>query len=318
MFVPRSSQESVPTNGSSATHGFSAALRQYLQWHSIEGHSPRTVQGYAEKLGNLERYLQREAPEALADLRCLTRAHIMGWLLALQATCQPPTIRSRYGAAKAFLNWCEDWEILPEGASPMRRIKAPKVPQTRKQTPTADDLNRILALCPPATLIGARRRAMVLVLATTGMRRAELAALRREDVDLEHGLIRIRWGKGQRERRVPLHREAMRALHRYGMHRHDQDHALWVTGAGVPLGYWGVGQEIRRLMDKAGLKGEWPDLCHAWRRRFAEQSSRQGMGRWEATTVGGWSDPKMLDFYARGLAAEERAAEEYRRFDPFK
>jgi len=59
-----------------------------------------------------------------------------------------------------------------------------------------------------ASLIDLRNRALLALLALTGMRRAEAAALQWRDIDFQNGVVAIRHGKGDKERTAPIIGEA--------------------------------------------------------------------------------------------------------------
>lgn len=61
-------------------------------------------------------------------------------------------------------------------------------------------------------MMGARRQAMLWLLATTGIRRRELTLLQLEDLDWKRMQVRIVHGKGQKERQVPFLLEAQRPM----------------------------------------------------------------------------------------------------------
>ena len=157
-----------------------------------------------------------------------------------------------------------------------------------------------------------------MVFSTTGMRKAELCSLEIADLDWEGHLIRIRSGKGQKERRVPFHPETERTMLDYLGLRNDELNELWVTKAGMKLSYSGLGQDLERLVEKAGLTGMIKDVCHIYRRTWAANSVRQKIHRPYIMAVAGWSTPDMLDLYIAEMATEEEEAQDaYRDFDPF-
>ena len=62
---------------------------------------------------------------------------------------------------------------------------------------------------------------MLWMLATTGVRRNEMWMLKNRDLDWDVSVIRVVYGKGQRERQVPFGRECQRAVLRYAQERRD-------------------------------------------------------------------------------------------------
>ena len=291
-----------------------SAAEQYHTWHLIEGHTAATVRASDQTLAHLVRYLA----SVIADTTPHCPLHIMGWMRAQQeAGNKPATLKTRFANIRAFYHWACDWDLVLE--TPFAKLRPPKVPRVRKRTPRAHHLHAMLDLCPSADFHGARRRAILLLFVSTGMRKKELSTLTLADLDWTAGLVRIVMGKGQKERRVPLQREAMRALLRYVQHRGGHAGALWVKKNGAAMTGWGIASQMRRLKQYAGFTNEdFDGLCHIYRRRFAEQAVQQEMGRWETTTIGGWTDPQMLDYYTRGLSEEEHAAAQFRRFEPLR
>ncbi len=79
--------------------------------------------------------------------------------------------------------------------------------------------------------------AIIRLLLDTGLRRAELAGLTVEDVDLDNQVLRVQ-GKGARVRLVPYGRKAATALDRYLRarlsHRDAGDTHLWLGQLGPP------------------------------------------------------------------------------------
>jgi len=65
------------------------------------------------------------------------------------------------------------------------------------------------------SLRAARHQTLIGLLAVTGMRPGEALALDRDDVDLHHGTVHVRAGKQKKQREVPLHPSAIRALRNY-------------------------------------------------------------------------------------------------------
>ena len=138
-----------------------------------------------------------------------------------------------------------------------------------------------------------------------------------EDLDWQRGQARVRNGKGQKERQVPFMREAQRPMLQYLRQRTDEYPCVWVSEEGKPLSYWGVDQDLRRLVERAGLKGQVKDICHIFRRTFAAHAVRQGVPRPHIQAIAGWSTPHMLDHYTAAMEAEEGAIESFKGFKPF-
>ncbi len=300
------------------SRGFPSVFASYVQWHRSEQHRPATIRAAEKKVRDaFGRWLEANAPDAYEDISLVTPFHIVAWTADMQARGNKDvTVRTKWVAVQGFFSWCEEWGLIEAFTSPFRTFRhPPKVEKVAKATPTPDDLERILALCPPSTFLGARRRAMVLMFATCGLRRSELAGIRLEDVDLGRGFIRV-MGKGGKERHVSIKGPLYKALHRYLAHRRDTSPWLWVTPQGDRLQYHSIANDMGRLEQRAGV--EIRDVCHAWRRFFAVESAKAGIPAQYIMQEAGWSSEAMLTRYTRSMAEAEAAAEAYRERRPFR
>lgn len=109
-------------------------------------------------------------------------------------------------------------------------------------------------LSPRGVVAGVERNtALVVMLAYSGLRVAELISLDRDDVDVEAGTIHVRHGKGDRERYVPLHALAAKALTRYLTSRFDQDAALFVSRKHRRLSTSQVRRVVQEVAGEAGI-----------------------------------------------------------------
>jgi integrase/recombinase XerC len=116
--------------------------------------------------------------------------------------------RTRYGwiaHLHAFYAWAIDDE-LTDNDDPTARITRPKQRRTLPRPIGDDDLVLAIRAARP------EMRAMISLAAFTGLRCAEIAELQRDDIIEAKGLIRIRHGKGDKERIIPLHPDVMEAL----------------------------------------------------------------------------------------------------------
>ncbi len=124
-------------------------------------------------------------------------------------------------------------------ANPASELVIPKKPRSLpKSILSVEEIRRVLALPDIETDEGIRDRAILETLYSTGIRRAELAALDVFDVDAGRGTLLIREGKGRKDRVVPIGDSALRWIEHYRRTvREDQvagrdDGALFLTNTG--------------------------------------------------------------------------------------
>lgn len=154
----------------------------YLTRCQVEGKSPNTTRAYAETLGLFERFASEEGiPE---DVKANTPAHIYGYLGRVAASrVSLETQHRRHREVRFFFSWLERMEYIEE--SPIARIKNVRLPQKIIEPFSPEEVARILAVCDPETEIGARDRAIVLLLLDSGLRLNELVRLELADVDFD-------------------------------------------------------------------------------------------------------------------------------------
>ena len=140
--------------------------------------------------------------------------------------------------------------------SSISRAAARKLPRTL----SPGEVERLIAAANGTTPRALRDRALVELLYGAGLRVSEAVGLERGGVDLENRLVRC-VGKGDKERIVPLGREAVEALRRYlarGRPYLDRRHRpeLFLNAQGGALTRAGAFLILRRLAEKAGLEPE--------------------------------------------------------------
>jgi integrase len=142
------------------------------------------------------------------------------WAIATRRS-KPLTAARRLEVLRPFFRYCQQFD-------PATEIPPPRLfgPGHRRLTPhiyTDDDICSLLAetahLHPAGGLRGASCATIFGLIAATGLRISEATGLKREDVDLDRGLLHIRQTKFGKSRWVPLHPTTTRALRRFTKRR---------------------------------------------------------------------------------------------------
>jgi len=226
-----------------------AAVESFLALLAAQ-RAPRTVDAYRRDLGAFAAYLQRSPASATSD-------EVQEWLAELRSRGQSPSSIARRGAAlRSFfrhlvLIGARDENPAAEIALPRRRARLPK-------TLAPSEVERLIDAAKGTSPRALRDRAVVELLYGAGLRVGEAVALDRAAVDLDQRLVRC-LGKGDKERIVPLGREAAQALRRYlsrGRPYLDKRHRpeLFLNAQGGALTRAGVFLILRRLALRAGLE----------------------------------------------------------------
>lgn len=163
-------------------------------------------------------------PEQLEHLANVRPVHVAAWRDQLRADgMSNATIRRKLTALRSLFSYMQTYGYT--GANPAHGdfVDAPSVARDGKTVGLSpDDCRRLLEAPDASTPVGVRDRAMIAVLAYTGCRVGELTRLNvgSHKTTGGHRVLEI-FGKGGKERRVPLHPEAFERLE------------LWLDVAGL-------------------------------------------------------------------------------------
>ena len=175
----------------------------------VRGLSPETVRAYTTHLEQYGGWAARcEVPPlepTVADLRSY-----LGDLR--RARYAPRTLAAHLSALRAFFRWCQ-LEGVPASDAALS-LQSPKIGRTLPATVDHAGMERLFGVADLSTPAGLRDQAMLELLYASGARISELAGMDIESVDSTEGTVRL-FGKGSKERIVPLYRRALDAVERY-------------------------------------------------------------------------------------------------------
>lgn len=163
---------------------------------------------------------------------------------------------------------------------PLATIRTPKQDKRLPKCLTVDEINTLLSTPDDGSLLGARDRAMLEVVYSTGLRVSELVDLNRNDVDFTGQAVRVR-GKGKKQRVSPIGQTALHALKKYiGMRDADprsatfNAEALFVNKHGQRLSTRSVRRKLDKYLLECGLD---PAISpHTLRHSFATHMLENG------------------------------------------
>ena len=258
-------------------------------------------------LDSLRRFA-RDLPDG-RTLDAATRKDVQGYFASLQAQgLARATIRSRWIALRSFYGWALAEDEID--VNPMDGIKVARGESPPVRFAEDADLAILFKSLSGRGIWERRDLAMIRLAAATGMRLAELAALRVEDVDLARQIVFVRHGKGDKSRLCVFDRQTGAILDRYmrtrARHRHGASPALWITRFG-PFTRKGIQGTLTRRCELAGIAPfGWHSLRHRYVDKFLERGGQEG----SLARLGGWSDPAVMRRYGASRATE-RALHEY-------
>lgn len=184
----------------------------YKAWLQLERSlSDHSVEAYCRDIELLTRYLQLQTdPPRPADINSESLRLFIHWIaeMGLSASSQSRII----SGIKSFFRYCVLEQIVE--ADPTSLLEAPKQKRTLPDTLSFEEIESMIAAIDLSKPEGTRNKAMLETLYSCGLRVSELIGLRISQLYLELDYIRVR-GKGDKERLVPIGKDASRYIKIY-------------------------------------------------------------------------------------------------------
>ncbi|MCU1492750.1 MAG: xerD [Acidimicrobiaceae bacterium] len=180
---------------------------EYLSYLSVErGRAPRTISSYRRDLSAYEDFLRGRAVE----LSQVSPPIVQDYMAFMAASGLAASSRAR---ALAAIRGLHGFAQAERGAAhdPTEDLEGPRVPQGLPKALSEPEVERLLGAVQGEGARALRDRAMLELLYATGARISEVVGLSLRDMDFEASLVRL-FGKGSKERIVPVGRVAVRAL----------------------------------------------------------------------------------------------------------
>jgi len=249
-----------------ATDPLADLLDEHATWLAVErGLRPNTLAAYARDLCAYAEFVRARGIRDPRDVdeRCVRAfvEHRAALRDAEDRPAAPASVARALVAVRSFHRFCVDEGHASD--DPTDDVRAPRVPAGIPKALTEAEVDALLAAPAGDTPRARRDRAILETLYASGMRITELVALDRADLDLASDLVRV-FGKGAKERIVPIGRAADAALREYLEHGRPElvgsggrarraGDALFLNARGTRLtrqGCWGIVRDAGR---RAGL-----------------------------------------------------------------
>jgi integrase/recombinase XerC len=267
-----------------------ASLDVFLLDGKVKRLSNHTILFYKR---HLTRFFRWSEEHGVTTVEAISPAILRTYLALLQDRGLTDTsLHAAARALRSWLNFCVNEEFVATSA--MEKIRMPRLDRRILPSFTKEDVKRLLDTCATS-----RERALVVVLLDTGVRISECAALTVGDIEIKTGTVRIRQGKGGKDRVVYLGNRALRTLSRYfmdyGIQTSSEKDPVWIVDSGEGrLTDSGLRQILSRLGRRAGVQHCHP---HTFRRTFALWSLRAGMSLFHLQRLMGHADIAILRQY---------------------
>lgn len=263
--------------------------------------SPHTIADYSNTFRKLTAFLESDLPA-----NEITTGTIEAFLAA-QKGLKKKTLLNYHTGLSALWQWGESRGIVVRNI--IRDITPPKPEIMEIQPFTEEDIKLIfasLSKTKPYYTAGRREaqntlhfadrsRAMILLMLDTGVRVSELCDLKVKDVDLRNKQVTV-FGKGSKERSIPISPRTAQSLWRYFTSKPDQLVFMpaFSTDQGLKLDRANVLKQCKRIGERAGVQDCHP---HRFRHTFAIQYLRNGGDIYTLQKILGHSTLDMVKRY---------------------
>ena len=275
------------------------ALKEYIYYLKINKNlSKNTIEAYERDIIDYINFIEKQYdavkprdidPEYLKKyLDKLVRNHLA-----------KSTERRKLSAINSFLEYLyKDERIKSDQIS---KISSPKMEKRLPVVLTINEVNNLIEASKGDKPLDYRNYAMMELLYGSGLRISELTSLNVGDIHLNNKLLNV-FGKGSKERIVPLNSETIKALQNYVLNYRSQLNpklsdidALFINRNGERISRVGVFKLIKELGKKAGIKKEISP--HTLRHTFATHLLEGGADIMAVKELLGHEDISTTEFY---------------------
>jgi integrase/recombinase XerD len=237
-------------------------INSFLNYLTVEkGYSEHTIAAYRNDLNGLADFAEKEAAKEGAEpgWANFSRQNMLSYMLDLKERGYvATTVARKVAAARSFFNF-----LVSEGTIKTDPTENMSSPSVGKALPKPIPINQVrLLLEQPAKLSTAeakRDRAMLELLYASGMRISELVALNLDDINTEVDYMVRCFGKGRKERIIPLYEQIAKTVKQYidedrpKLAHGKKDKALFLNARGERLTRQGFWQKLKEYAKSAGL-----------------------------------------------------------------
>jgi integrase/recombinase XerD len=277
------------------------------------GLSDRTLEAYRRDLTRLIAFLEARGTHGAGDV---THLQLRDWVYDLKdAGLAPSSIRRAQSAVRTYFAFLVGEGILE--SDPSERLEAPRVWRRLPGVLSRLEVERLVEAPDPDHALYWRDRAMLEMLYATGVRVSELVGMTLPSLDLEEGIVLV-FGKGSKERLVPVGGAARRTTQRYlaevrpRLDRGQSQGSVFLNARGGSLTRMAVWNVVKEASERAGVKTRVSP--HTLRHTFATHLLEGGADLAAVQELLGHADISTTQIYTH--VDREYLKDVHRRFHP--
>ena len=235
---------------------FQNAIELYLTWLELDkGLSKNTVKSYHSDISQFLKFLFKKK---LKNWDSVQSSHFDAWLNQLGAEGLSKQSQSRkFTSIRSFSKFLLSERIIKKDFSELSY--RPKLDKKLPITLEINEMTQLINVAKSDTIYGLRDYCIIELMYSAGLRVSELCFLKIEHMNIEDGILRV-FGKGSKERIVPLGENAKRALDAYLVRSRpsfvntNTDTTIFLSRMGKALSRKTIWYMIKRYSEKALIK----------------------------------------------------------------
>lgn len=272
-------------------------LRSYIHYLTLEKNSSKnTIDIYKF---NLNRYINYLKTKGVIEPAGITEGAVTGFVKSLvKILVSPKSISQNISTIRGFHKF-----LVGEGitqSDPTQNVTTPKLPKNLPDVMTQDEIELMLQKPDTDKPLGIRDKSILETMYATGVRVSELTGLKQSDVNIEMGIVRI-FGKGAKERIVPIGRPALEWIKKYqaevriNLMQISSHDILYLNARGKPISRMAIWNIVERYTREAGIKKAVHP--HTFRHSFATHLLEGGADLRAVQEMLGHSDISTTEIY---------------------
>lgn len=272
---------------------------QFINYLAVDrGLAKNTLESYGRDLRQFQTYLQNGKFE---DIKDSSRTTIVDYLNSLKSQGKAvSTISRNIAALKSFYQYLVKEKYLEH--DPAEKLETPKLEKKLPKILSIAEVEELLKQPNVRLSVGLRDKGMLELLYATGIRVSEIIALNISDVNLDMGYVKC-YGKGSKERIVPLGSIAVKSVHEYinkgrsKIVRTYEEPALFLNHHGNRLTRQGFWKIIKKYASQANIVKE--ITPHTLRHSFATHLLENGADLRSVQEMLGHADISTTQIYTQ-------------------
>ena len=270
-------------------------------------YSENTISSYKRDLSKVDKYIKK-------NFKTLSKNDIQANIQYISKEENSSSVSRNISTLKSFYKFLEINKYCKN--NPIFTITNPKKRQKLPKVLSEEEVNKLLDI-NLNTDYDYRNKAMLELMYSSGLRVSELINLNVNDIDLMNSTVRI-FGKGSKERIVPLNNYASEALknyilyHRATLFKHGENNYLFLNNHGNKMTRQGFFKILKKIALENNIKTDFSP--HTLRHSFATHLLKYGADLRSIQELLGHSDISTTQIYTH--ITSERLQKNYEEFHP--